>query len=357
VEIFIFTEEDSMRAKAFAILAVAVVGLGPSPAAGVEFGPVRIHKGMCEPSGAIAVPEGSVDRMFIIANDEDNTVRAYRAGGGEPLAMPSGNLNEFLGLDPQKDDDDKADFEGATWLKGKTYWIGSHSRSRKGKLREQRRQFFSRLVSIEADTPILSRTSEKAFQGLLAAIAPLDERLKNTIRLDVLEDKSLAPDAGGFNIEGLTARADGQSLLIGLRSPLIDGQAILIPLANPEGVAEKGEKPVVGPLILIALEKRGVRSIEYSEAAKAYFIVAGPAGGDTGTFELYRWPADEKSPPTAVPGFAAALQQVAKGKDPPFKPEAMVIGSSGKTLHLFSDDGDTCDASAPTFRSIVVTLP
>ena len=82
--------------------------------------------------GALGLAEGSVDQMFVVANDQDNTLRAYRAGSRDPLEMPSGNLNKFLNLNPANDDDDKADFEGATWLNGKAYWIGSHSRSGKG---------------------------------------------------------------------------------------------------------------------------------------------------------------------------------------------------------------------------------
>ena len=126
-------------------------------------------------------------------------------------------------------------------------------------------------------------------------------------------DEGLAPDNKGFNIEGLTARADGKSLLLGLRSPLLGedfNQAVLIPLENPEGVVERKQQPVLRPSILVNLGGRGVRSIEYSEAARAYFILAGPAGNDMGTFELYKWPAEESDPPTPVPGFSAALQKL-----------------------------------------------
>lgn len=345
-----------MQAAAYMIIGAVVSGLAPSIAVSeVQLGAVRIHKGMCEPSGAIGFPEGSVDQIFIVANDQDNTLRAYRPEGGEPLDMPSGNLNKFLHLDPEDDDDDKADFEAATWLNGKAYWIGSHSRSRKGRLREQRRQFFATRVSTQSNTPALSPTSEKPFGGLLEAIVALDPRLEEKIKLNVAKDEKLAPDNGGFNIEGLTARPDGKSVLLGLRSPLLNGNAVLIPLENPEAVIEKNEKPVLGRPIEIDVGGRGVRSIEYSAAAKAYFIVAGPAGGKEGTFDLYRLPEDEKPPAIPFPGFAAALQNLDASR--PFQPEALVIDSTGKKLHLFSDDGDSCDKSAPAFRSVAVTLP
>jgi len=184
----------------------------------------------------------------------------------------------------------------------------------------------------------------------LPALSALDPKLKAKIELDKAMDEGLAPDNKGFNIEGLTARADGKSLLLGLRSPLLGedfNQAVLIPLENPEGVVERKQQPVLRPSILVNLGGRGVRSIEYSEAARAYFILAGPAGNDMGTFELYKWPAEESDPPTPVPGFSAALQK---------QPEALVVDSTGKKIHLFSDDGDSCNIGAPAFRGVLVTL-
>jgi hypothetical protein len=342
-----------MRTAGCRALAIIVLAMMPSIAAGdVRFGEVQVHKGTCEPSAAIAVSEGSL-ATFIVANDEDNVLRAYRSTGGEPVKVKGGKLDKFLRLDPEEDDDDKADFEGAAWLDGKVYWIGSHSRSGKGKVRKQRWQFFATRVSGRPGRPVVERTARRAFNDLLPAIAALDARLNDKIRLDLDPDETLKPDAGGFNIEGLTARADGKSLLIGLRSPLIDGDAVLIPLANPKGVAEKGKEPKLASPLRVDLGGRGIRSIEYSAAAKTYFIVAGPSDGKSGTFDLLRWPADETGPAVPVPGFAEALARLDR-----FQPEALVVDASGKKLHLFSDDGDLCKErkTPPEFRSVTVTL-
>ena len=184
----------------------------------VEFGKVVAYKGICEPSGAIAFPAGTIDQVFIVANDETNGLKAYRAAGGDPLDMPSGDLNKFLGLNDEEEDN-KADFEGATWLNDRAYWIGSHSRSRKGNIRHPRWQLFATRVSAASGAPTIAPTSEQAFNGLLPALSALDPKLKAKIELDKAMDEGLAPDNKGFNIEGLTARADGKSLLLGLRSP------------------------------------------------------------------------------------------------------------------------------------------
>jgi hypothetical protein len=345
-----------MRIAAHVVIGVVCLGLTSSVAVGeVQFGPVQLHKGTCEPSGAVALPEGSVDGIFIVASDEDNTLRAYRPTGGDPLPMTGGNLKTFLGLDVEADNDNKADFEAATWLNGKAYWIGSHSRSGKGRLRSQRWQFFATTLSVQAGKPVVTPASAKSFNGLLAAIAALDPRLEKAIRLDVDKDEGLAPDNGGFNIEGLTARADGKSVLLGLRSPLLGGEAVLIPLQDPDAVIAGTQKPHLGSPIKVDLGGRGIRSIEYSAAAGAYFIVAGPAGKGSGTFDLFRWPRDEKTPPIPVEGFAAGLQKLDPAR--PFRLEAMVVDATGKKLHIFSDDDDKlCDKSAPTFRSFAVTI-
>ena len=52
-----------------------------------------------------------------------------------------------------------------------------------------------------------------------------------------------------------------------------------------------------------------------------------------------------------MPGFSAALQKLDK-----FQPEALVVDSTGKKIHLFSDDGDSCNNGAPAFRGVLVTL-
>ena len=41
----------------------------------VEFGKVVAYKGICEPSGAIAFPAGTIDQVFIVANDDPTAWR------------------------------------------------------------------------------------------------------------------------------------------------------------------------------------------------------------------------------------------------------------------------------------------
>jgi len=107
-------------------IALLALGIACGPARSLEVGQVITHRGMCEPSGAVAFPEGSFGRAFLVANDQNNVLRAYDAASGTRIDLAGGDLNKTLGLDPT-DDDKRADFEAATWLGGKIYWMGSQA--------------------------------------------------------------------------------------------------------------------------------------------------------------------------------------------------------------------------------------
>jgi hypothetical protein len=313
-----------------------------------------VHKDICEASAAVALPDGPGGKRFIVANDEDNILRAYSAtASGDAIPIKGGDeIDKYLNVKAGK----KADFEGATTLNGKIYWIGSHSRNSDGEERKPRWQFFSTTITTNGEKIELSASPSS--HALLKKISALDTILADAIKLDDEESKDLAPDEKGFNIEGLTARADGKSMFIGLRNPLSgNNEAFVIPFQNPEAVAKREEKPRLGKPILINLEGRGIRSMEYSAAANTYFIIAGP-NQNSGLFELYRWSGDAGQAPVRVGG-----SMVEFGKIPDFQPEAMFIDASGKTLHILSDDGDRmignkkCSKSAEkSFRSFVFTI-
>ncbi|MEH2513166.1 hypothetical protein V1291_004520 [Nitrobacteraceae bacterium AZCC 1564] len=310
------------------------------------------HQGMCEASAAVVLLQRSPEQLFVVANDEDNELRVYSA---EKAAGPiaKGDLSRHLGLDPDK----KADFEGATTLNGKIYWIASHSRNAEGEIRKQRWQFLSTTVAIDEQTLKLSASSSS--HDLLGEIAALGKVFADAIQIDDRKSADLAPENNGLNIEGLTVRADGKSMFIALRNPLSpEKKAFVIPLENPEAVTERGEKPILGQPVPLDLGGRGIRSMEYSPEENAYFIIAGP-NKDKGSFELYRWPGNAQEYPVVVEGAASEFAAIDD-----FHPEAMFIDTSGKVLHILSDDGDreiepqkACKkANDKSFRSFVFAI-
>ena len=117
-------------------------------------------------------------------------------------------------------------------------------------------------------------------------------------------------------------------MLIGLRGPIPDGKALLIPLNNPQEVVA-GKSARLGAPILLALGGRGVRSIDYVPAMRQYIIMAG-AAGVSGEFQLYRWTGVADDNPVAVNGTSFSGLQ----------PEAMSAYSGPEVrILVFSDDG------------------
>ena len=302
-------------------------GVAPESAAPTPK-PDPVYSGMCEASAAVAVGK---DR-FLVANDEDNVLRLYQAD--KPEAAPI-DLPIALKLEEA---DKGIDLEGAAEVDGTVYWTTSHSRTKKGKIKSDRFQFFrGKVKQVGGKTSFeVTGSSGRLMKDLLTQIPPalgLDD-------LKTKEDEELAPEKKGTNIEGLAAWGKGQ-LLIGFRNPVPNGKALLIPLENPAEVI-KGTKARFGSAIQLDLGGLGIRSIERLESG-AYLIVAGSSGSE-GKFRLYRWSSGHA--PEEVKG--ADLTGIG--------PEAIVVFPGRQEILLLSDDGDSCQ-NPPTFRGRWIPLP
>jgi len=261
------------------------------------------YEGLCDASAAVALDA----RHFVVADDEHNRLTVYRRG--EPKAVREVELDKFLKTDKE------ADLEGSAQVGNRIYWIGSHARNSAGKVREDRQRFFATEIRGATVEPI-GKPYTALLLDLLAApaLAPL--------KLSDAAARAAEAD-GGFNIEGLAAAPDG-SLLIGLRNPVPQGRALVIPLLNPaELVAAKGPARF-GSVIRLDLGGRGVRSIE--RVGSSYLIVAGPPA-DEGTFALFRWSGKPNDMPVPVKADLGTL-----------RPEALFGWPDGQ-LTLLSDDG------------------
>jgi hypothetical protein len=105
---------------------------------------------------------------------------------------------------------------------------------------------------------------------------------------------------GGLNIEGLAWDRGRNRLLLGLRSPLVDGQALLIPLKmrDSQGAFSIDNLEVENSrAIRLRLGGFGIRSIEYDSRAKVFRIISGAAENQDATdFVLWTWNGDEGRP-------------------------------------------------------------
>ena len=291
----------------FAALASSLAGCAPVQAEP----PVSEYRGTCDASAAVSMGDGH----FIVANDEDNSLRVYRLGYPDPVMAYS--LDAFAKVDPEKPE---MDIEAAARIGSRVYWITSHGANRNAKFRPGRQRFFATDIGFKDGRPVITPVGV-AYTGLLDAMAGARQLQK--YRLD--EAAWIAPkDEGGLNIEGL-AEAPGGALLIGFRNPIPGGNALIVTLDNP-GEVIQGKKPAIGPVAELPLGGNGIRSIERN--GDHYLIVAGPRNGD-GDFRLFRWqgPGGRPKPvPVPAPDFGDLC------------PEALFVSAKGR-VYILSDDG------------------
>lgn len=265
------TNPQSSSAKTIVIfLMLCAFPLSASVAAeDVKYG------GMCNASAAVALD----DQHFIVADDEDNTLRIYDKNVTATPFQTVPLAKMFPG-EIQDGDDLEIDLEGAALLGDKIFWIGSHSTSKKGKYRPARHRLFALQVKPDADGKFVTTRVGQIYTNLVAD-------LEQDIRFNKYafhRAKGIKPkDRGGLSIEGLATSPEG-GLLIGFRNPLsggkveedklVGGHALLVPLLNPWEVIE-GKKARFGDPIELDLDGYGIRSIELLNDKK-YLVVAGP---------------------------------------------------------------------------------
>lgn len=143
---------------------------------------------------------------------------------------------------------------------------------------------------------------------------------------------------GGLNIEGLAWDPKRGRLLLGLRSPVIDGQSLLVPLRlrDPRGAFSINNLEVEGPkAIRLSLGGIGIRSIEYDGRSNLFRIISGAAEDQDQTdFGLWEWNGDETEP---------VLREMNKF-DSNLKPEGVAratVGSRDFIIVVFDAGGYT----------------
>ncbi len=320
-----------MRAIGIIVLFVSMCGVANLGGGGGPVGEGLVFRGASDASAAVAIS----DDMFIVADDENNVLRVYRAD--KPgLPVSSYDLTGFLGIDPEHPE---ADIEGATMIGSRIYWITSHGRNKDGKMRPNRYRFFATEVRVNdgnvtvrpVGTPCKTLVHE-LLKTRTASVLGLDEATRFDADLKKKDREKLAPKEDGLNIEALSGSPDGKIIYIGFRNPRASrgSRAIVVPLRNADRVIEQREVPIFGEPILWDLAGLGIRSMEYCRFDGAYFIVAGSFDEDD-EYALYRWSGQRNAPPVKVRVFSSDKSK--------FTPEALVpFENSGRFL-LLSDDG------------------
>jgi hypothetical protein len=214
------------------------------------------------------------------------------------------------------------DMEGITTDGAWFYTVGSQSKPRGNEL--------GGLVRFKFNGERGQAEGVEAISGLKQLLAD------NVSDLNGWGDRSLKD--GGINIEGLAWDPQESRFLLGLRSPLIDDQAIVIPLKlrDPKGPFTAANLSVPGGrAILLPLGGAGIRSMEYDDQRKAIQILSG-ATNKKDKVDFKRWEWNGKS-------GAGSLRDV-ETFDESLKPEGITRVVSGKRNFSFI----VCDTSGYT---------
>jgi hypothetical protein len=271
--------------------------------------------GIYEPSAIQQLPDG----RFLVAEDEEEfpfalvSVTADGSASSVPLQLTGDDEEGGIGK--------LADLEALTINgAGNIYAITSHSRNTKGEEKKSREKLLR--FRVEGNR-MVSPVVVKNLKAALVAAHPV-----LALAAAVLEVKN----DGGLNIEALEMAPDGQRLLVGFRSPLLGGQAILASLDNPAAAFDGAEPRISPSLAMLDCGGHGLRALSWVPALNGYLLVSGPVAREQVQFRLWYWrgTADDRPRPASVaelPGF-----EHAEGISP-----AIVAGLP--KLMIVSDDG------------------
>ncbi len=149
----------------------------------------------------------------------------------------------------------------------------------------------------------------------------------NVIELRGLENTKYSN--GGINVEGIAWDPRNQRLLLGLRSPVVEGNALVVPLKlrDPKATLSFDNLEVEGgKAIALALGGAGIRSIEYDESKKAFYLITGAGpNSEKMNFKTWEWSGNDATP---------ALREM-ETFDRRLKPEGITRFSNGARDFVF----------------------
>lgn len=273
--------------------------------------------GIYEPSAIQQLPDG----RFLVVEDEKRhpfSLIAIGADGSVDSTELTAGLfqifSDFWKLD---------DLEGlALDRAGFVYAITSHSRDDDGDEKKSR----ERLVRFRIEGSRVA--GPKVVDGLKRALTAKYPELAAAAKIRGVKA------GGGLNIEALEISPDQQRLLIGFRSPLRDGRAIIASVENPSGLFEADDVPrLAADLDELDLGGHGIRGLSYVPSIGEYLVISGPVSREPGQFALWRWNGQQGGAArrVTVPGLQGLER--AEGVSP-----AVIDGVV--RIIIVSDDGD-----------------
>lgn len=274
-------------------------------------------EGVYEPSAIVQLPDA---RFLVVEDEKEHPLCLFLLG-------PDGRVTERTPVEQGLFDFNDSfwkldDLEGlALGCSGEIYAITSQSLDGQGERKKSREKLVR--FRLEGDRVVEPRTARGLKDALLAAHPVL------AASASIADVKG----GGGLNIEALDLSADGQRLLLGFRSPLLDNRAIVVGLENPQGVFENAEVPrVAKALITLDLQGHGIRAMSWVPVLAGHLVVSGPVSGEAGQFRLWFWSGSSADParPVTAPGGSDLAR--AEGVSPAIidgKPRIILVSDEG----------------------------
>ncbi|MGA9768624.1 MAG: DUF3616 domain-containing protein [Blastocatellia bacterium] len=229
-----------------------------------------IEGGTFEASDVVYVP-GTEGVLFVDDNHETEVFWMQMNDEGEQVGA----------VKPVKLGASVADPEGITTDGSNFYIVGSQSKAKGG---EQ-----NTLVRFQFDAASQSVTKAETIGDLRSFLIE---------RVPELKDKK--GEGGSLNIEGLAWDPVHERLLLGLRSPLSNGQALVVALKfiDPKAGFSLSNLTLAAPsMIRLPLAGLGIRGFEYDARLKSFSIIAGaPEEMDRTEYKVWEWNGEDTSP-------------------------------------------------------------
>ena len=258
--------------------------------------------GTFEASGVAHVP--GTDSVLFVDDGRPNEIFLMQLGEDRKQAGAIKTINIATSI---------IDLEGITTDGEYFYVVGSQSKSKGA---DQ-----AGLARFKFDTANQRAIDTQAASGLKKFLADNVDELRG------LENTKY--NDGGINVEGIAWDPLNKRLLLGLRSPVVEGNALLVPLKlrDPKAAFSFDNLEVEGrKAIRLPLGGAGIRSIEYDESRKAFFLITGAGpNSEKMDFKTLEWSGNSATP---------ALREL-ETFDRRLKPEGITRVSTGGRDFVF----------------------
>ncbi|MEW6128431.1 MAG: DUF3616 domain-containing protein [Acidobacteriota bacterium] len=279
-----------------------------TPGAGISY-----EGGIFESSGVTQVP--NLEGIFFVADNKPSEMFFMNLDGNGRQSGEIKTINFNANV---------ADPEGITYSGSFFYIVGSNSHAEKGEANALARfAFDSTTQTIQGQTEVMTNLRDFLIENVpeLKAVAGIEG------------------NAGGVNIEGIAWDPIHDRIYLGMRSPLVNGQALIVPikLKDPRGAFTTQNLTVPASPIHLTLNGLGIRDIQYDNRLGVFLIIAGPTGSGGGReVVLYEWNGDlDLTKPESAPREITKLDTV-------MKPEGVVRARiGGKDLIFIVGDGSS----------------